>query len=57
MNCGHDDVPENITIHPLAFISKCLSSAEQWYSNVEWETLGILYGFEKFHHWCFVKGV
>ena len=46
-----------MTLCPIAFASKHLSSAEQWYSNTEWEALGILHGLEKFHHYCSAKEV
>ena len=29
MNCGHDEVPDNLTLHPITFYSKCLMSTEQ----------------------------
>ena len=28
VNCGHDEVPNNMTLHPFAFASKSLSSTE-----------------------------
>ena len=28
MNCGHDELPENIILQSLAFASKSVSSAE-----------------------------
>ena len=57
MNCGCDEVPDNVTLCPITFASKSLLNAEQWYSNIEWEALGILYGLKKFHHYCFAKKV
>ena len=39
MNCGHDEVPDNVTLNPITFAIKCLSSAEWWYSNIKWEPL------------------
>ena len=57
MICGCDEVPDNATLHPISFASKSLSSMEWWYSNIEEEALGILYGLEKFHHYCFAKEV
>ena len=57
MNCVHDEVPNNMALHPVAFASGSVSSAEQWYSNIEREVLGILHGLEKFHHYCFGKEV
>ena len=38
MNCKHDKVPDNATLHPTTHASKDLSSVEQHYSNIEWET-------------------
>ena len=40
MNCGHDEIPDNTMLHPIAFASKGLWSAKWCYSNIEWETLG-----------------
>ena len=48
MNHGYDNVPENATLNPTAFVSKTLSRAEWQYSNIEWEALGILHGLENF---------
>ena len=28
MNCGHDEVPDNVTICPTAFTSKCIQCGE-----------------------------
>ena len=42
---------------PFSFTSKSLSNTKQWYSNIEWEALGIPHGLEKFHHYCFTKKV
>ena len=36
----------------IAFASKSLFNAEQQYSNIIQEALGILDGFEEFHHYC-----
>ena len=55
--CGHDEVPDNVTLCPTTFASKSLLSAEQCYSNIEQEALGKLHGLEKFHHYCFAKEV
>ena len=51
MNCGHDEVPDNTTLHPTAFASKTLSHAEWHYSNIQHEALEILHGLEKFHYY------
>ena len=56
MNCGHDEVQDNVTLHPSAFVSKSFSSAEWQYSNIEQEILGLPHGLKKFHHHCFAKG-
>ena len=29
MNCRHDEVPDNMTLHPIAFAHKILFSMEQ----------------------------
>ena len=52
MVCQKGIAPDNITLHPIAFASKSLTSVEWRYSNIECEALGILYGLEKFHHYC-----
>ena len=57
MNCGHDKLPDNATFHLIAFTSKSIFSVVQHYSNTEQESLGILHGLEKFHHYSFVKEV
>ena len=51
--CQKGVAPQNIALCPIAFASKSLTGAEQRYSNIEWEALGILHGLEKFHHYCF----
>ena len=53
MSCSKDTVPEHTILKPGAFVSKRLSSAKTWYSNMERELLGILHGLEKFYHYCF----
>ena len=55
--CQKGMVPDNITLHPIAFASKSLTSVEWRYSNIEHEVLGILHGLEKFHHYCFGREV
>ena len=57
MNCGHDKVPDNVILCPIAFASKSLSSAEWWHNNIEWGELGILHGLKRFHHYCFAKEI
>ena len=55
--CQKDMVPANTILHPIAFASKSLMDAEHRYSNIKREVLGILYGLEKFHHYCFMREV
>ena len=55
--CQKGVAPDNITVCPIAFASKSLTGAEQRYSNIECEVLGILHGLEKFHHYCFGQEV
>ena len=35
INCGHDEVPDNVIMCSTAFASKFLSSAEWYYTIVE----------------------
>ena len=55
--CQKGKAPENTILHPTTFASKSLTRADQRYSNIEWEALGILHGLEKFHHYCFGREV
>ena len=48
INCGHDEVPDNVTLHPIAIANKSLSSVEQWYNNIKWEALNLLHGLTNF---------
>ena len=57
MNCGHDDVPDNVTLHPILPANRSLLGAEWQYSNIKWEAFGILPGLEKFYCYCFGKDV
>ena len=57
MTCPKDTVPDNTILRPIIFASKSLTSAEQRYSNIKREALGIRHGIEKFHHYCFVREV
>ena len=34
MNCGHDEISDNATLHLIAFTSKILLSTKQHYSNI-----------------------
>ena len=53
--CPRDTAPDNNILHPIAFASKSLSSAEKRYSSIEREALDILCGLEKFHHYSFAR--
>ena len=55
--CQKDTAPDNTILHPVIFASKCLTGADQRYSNIECEVLGTLHGPEKFHHYCFGREV
>ena len=54
-SCPRDESLDKSILRPIAFTSKSLTGAEKGYSNIERETLGILYGLEKFHHYCFMR--
>ena len=55
--CSKDAAPDNTILRPIAFSSKSLTIAEQGYSNIEREVLGILHGLEEFHHYCSAREV
>ena len=56
--CPKDTAPDNTILRPtIPFASKSLISAEQRYSNIKIEALGILHGLEKFYHYCFAREV
>ena len=55
--CQKDTVLVNTILHPIAFDSKSLTSAEYRYSNIEREVLGILHGLEKFDHYYSVGDI
>ena len=57
MNCGNDEIPYNVTLHPITFACKSLFNAKQCYRHFEWKASGILHGLGKFHHYCFAKEV
>ena len=57
MTCHRHEVPDNSILRPIAFASKSLTGEEKRYSNIDREALGILYGLEKFHHYCFAREV
>ena len=57
-SCHRDKVPDNSPIlSAIAFSSKTLPGAKKGHSNTEREALDILYGLEKFHHYCFTREV
>ena len=56
-SCPKDEVPDNSLFRPTAVASKSLTGVEKRYSNTEREAQGILYGLEKFHHYCFAREV
>ena len=56
-SCHRDEAPDNSILRPIAFSNKSFTGAEKRYSNMEREALSILYGPEKFHHYCFVREV
>ena len=55
--CQGDVAPDNASLRPITFTSKSLKGAEQRYSNIKWEALGMLCGLEKFHHYSFGREV
>ena len=55
--CLKDTVPDNTILYSIAFASKSLTGIRHRYSNIEREALGILHGFEKFHHYCLARKV
>ena len=57
MNFGQFEVPNNVTLCPIAFASKSLSSAELQHSSLKHEALVIWHGLERFHHYSFAKEV
>ena len=57
MMCQKGMASDNTILHPMAFASKSLTDAEQRYSNIKCEVLGILHRLEKFHHYCFSREV
>ena len=56
-SCLKDEAPYNSILRPIPFVSMSLSSMEKRCSNIERETLGIIYRLEKFHHYCFARQV
>ena len=56
-SCHRNEAPNNNILRPIAFASKNLTTTEKWYINIEGEALGMLYGLEKFHHYCFLREV
>ena len=43
--------------HPTTFASRSLTAAEQNYSQIEKETLSIVFSCEKFHEYIYVYGL
>ena len=56
-SCSRYEEPDTSISRPIAFVSKGLSSAEKRYSNIERETLVILYNVQKLHPYCFARDV
>ena len=54
-SCHRNKALNNSILGLFAFSNKSFTEAEKTYSNIEKETLGILYGPGKFHHYCFVR--
>ena len=57
MTCPKEPAPNNMILRPMAFASSSLTSAEEGYSNIKREALGILHGLKKFHYYCFAKEI
>ena len=55
--CLKDIALDNTILRPIVFAIKSLTNAEHRYSNIERAALGILYGLEEFHHYCFARKV
>ena len=57
ISCHRNEMPDNIILRLMVFSSKSLTGAKKKkrYSNIQREALGILYGLEKFHHYCFTR--
>ena len=48
-----DKTPDDSALWPIVFASKSLTSAKTHFGKTERKALGILYGLEKFHQYCF----
>ncbi len=46
-------VPEGESWKPVAYASRSLTETEKRYSQIEKETLGVLFGSEKFHGYVY----
>ena len=57
MTYPKDTTPDNTILRPITFASKSLTNAEQRYSNIKRQALGILLSLKKFHHYCFTREV
>ena len=55
--CQKDRASDNAVLHPVTFAGKSLTGADQRYSNIEREVLGLLHALEKFQHYCFSREV
>ena len=51
-SCPRDETPDNNISDPLHCQQKPDQSRKKRNSSIEKESLGILYGLEKFHHYC-----
>ena len=47
----------NLGQREKVLVIKSITGSEKRYRNIEREALGILYGLEKFHHYCFSREV
>ena len=52
-----DDAPDNSIPRPITFANKSMSAAEKRCSSIERETLSILHGLQKFHHYCLANEI
>ena len=53
MSCHRDEAPDNSILRSITFPSKSLTGAEKRYNKIDRGALGIVFGLEKFHHYCF----
>ena len=57
MSCHRNEAWDMNILRAIAFTSKSLNRVEKMYSNIERESLGILYCLEEFHYYCFAREV